>query len=174
MGLRLARALLVAVALLGCAALVPAHALEVGVRAGRGMDGAEFRSEAVFIRPAWRPRLGDPGGWHWRLGAEAHAARVRRRNDTLWMAGVGITGWLQRAGFPLRLGLGTGPTYLSASRIADRDLGGPWAFTSHLTLRFMLGPHASVGYRLQHTSNADFYRPNPGFDIQAVELRVGF
>ncbi len=69
-----------------------------------------------------------------------------------------------------RVSLGILPTLLSDYAGDNRNLGGPFEFTSHIGLRW--DPHGAwyLGARIQHTSNAGLYDANPGVDLLAVEI----
>ncbi|QIT56185.1 acyloxyacyl hydrolase [Aquisalimonas sp. 2447] len=148
---------------------------ELGVRVGVGADGHDYNSREIYWRPAaLAPRLGDRRGWHLAGFTEFNAARVSLGGDAMHTGGVSVGGWLTSPAQPISFGLGTGPTYISERRLGEREFGGHWQFTSHAALRLRLGDHISVGYRIQHTSNAGLRSPNQGYDVQSLELRLGF
>ena len=74
----------------------------------------------------------------------------------------------------LRLSLGLQPTLLSDYEAGDRDLGGPFQFTSHASLAWAPQRALVLGIRVQHTSNARLYSSNPGADIVSIEVGYGF
>ena len=74
----------------------------------------------------------------------------------------------------LRLSLGLQPTLLSDYEAGDRDLGGPFQFTSHASLAWAPQRALVLGIRIQHTSNARLYSSNPGADIVSIEVGYGF
>ncbi len=156
-------------------ACVPAQALEVGVRIGTNLRGAQgVDSQEVYVRAPLPYAVGQPQGWHLRSYLEANAGRLVTRADSLAYGGVAGALWLNSPASPLSLGAGTGPTYLSQATLGNRDFGGHWQFTSHAVVRLAFTPAVSLAYRVQHTSNADRYSPNDGIDIHAVELRLRF
>ncbi len=96
-----------------------------------------------------------------------------------WLAGRGnhgFTGTLAptfsfgRAAFPLVLELGSGPTYISRTVYDQDDLGGNLQFTSHVCARWEPGTRFTLGYRLQHMSNAHLSDPNPGLNLHCLVL----
>lgn len=148
---------------------------ELGVRAGIGADGNDYSSREIYWRPAGLgPRFGDRRGWHLAGFTEFNAARVRLGGDAMSTAGVSVGAWLTSPAQPLSFGLGTGPTYISERRLGRREFGGHWQFTSHAAVRLRVADNLSIGYRIQHTSNAGRRSPNQGYDIQALEVRLSF
>ncbi len=73
-----------------------------------------------------------------------------------------------------RLSLGIQPTLFSDYESDNRNLGGPFEFTSHIGLRWHPEPDWYLGARIQHTSNAGIYDTNPGVDLLALELGARF
>ncbi|MCC5811432.1 MAG: acyloxyacyl hydrolase [Ectothiorhodospiraceae bacterium] len=152
-----------------------AGAYEIGIRAGTNLGGSQsYSSQEIYVRAPLPGVLGDPGGWHATSYAEANAGRVASSGDSLTTVGAGVGAWLRSPAAPVSFGLGTGPTYLSRTSLGDHDYGGNWQFTSHAGVRLALGPHVTLGYRIQHTSNAGLYSPNNGYDLQALEIRLTF
>lgn len=170
---RFAAGLSLTAALLGLPSLAGAY--EIGVRAGTNLGGSQsYSSQEVYLRAPLPGVLGDPAGWHARSFAEANAGRLAASGDSLTTAGFGVSAWLRSPAAPISFGLGTGPTYLSRTSLGNHDYGGNWQFTSHAGVRLALGPHVTLGYRVQHTSNAGLYSPNNGYDLQAIEIRLNF
>lgn len=150
-------------------------ASEIGVRAGAGTGGQDYNYQEIYWRPAaLAPRFGDRSRWHVAGYTEVNAARVSVSGDAMYTSGVGVGGWLTHPTQPLSFGAGTGPTYISERRLGGREFGGHWQFTSHAAVRLRVADQLSVGYRIQHTSNAGLYSPNDGYDIQALEVRLSF
>ena len=168
--------LLAALGLVAAMAASPAGADEIGVRIGAGIGtGNGFNSQEVYWRPsALAPRLGDPRGWHVAAYTEFNAGRVSRGGESMYNAGTGLGGWLTNPGVPVSFGIGTGPTYISERSLGGRDFGGHWQFTSHAGIRLRLAEQLTIGYRVQHTSNAGLYSRNDGYDIHALEVRLNF
>lgn len=148
---------------------------EIGVRAGAGTGGQGYNFQEIYWRPAaLARRFGDPGGWHVAGYTEFNAGRVSRSGDAMYTGGAGVGGWLTSPAQPISFGIGTGPTYISERRLGGREFGGNWQFTSHAAVRLRVADQLSIGYRIQHTSNAGLYSPNQGYDIQALEVRLSF
>ena len=69
---------------------------------------------------------------------------------------------------------GINATLISRDEYGDDDFGGPFQFTSHIGLNYRFGDHLSIGYRLQHMSNAGIYDKNPGINFNMLELGYFF
>jgi len=100
-----------------------------------------------------------------------------------WLSGHGEDGFIASAGplfaignkkFPLFLDLGLSPTFLSRYRFNRTDFGVPIQFTSHAGLLWDVGSHVTVGYRLQHMSNAHINAANPGLDLHSFGISYRF
>jgi hypothetical protein len=76
--------------------------------------------------------------------------------------------------FPLVLEGGSSPTHLSQYHFGSTDLGEDFQFTSHIGLAWYITDHLSVGYRFQHMSNAGLAKPNPGLNVEMLELSYHF
>lgn len=159
---------------LAAAANTAAHADEIGIRAGAGLREYSLDAIGIFWRPDFVPFSAEPSDWRLTGYTELHAARVRRRRKSMTSAGLTIGGWLAHPRYPVRLGFGTGPTYISKTHLPDHGFGSHFQFTSHATVGLDLGHRFSVGYRIEHTSNAGLHSDNKGYDLQMLELRASF
>jgi hypothetical protein len=74
----------------------------------------------------------------------------------------------------VELSMGINPTVISKDEFGDEELGGPFQFTSHIGLNVVFYDHYSLGYRLQHMSNAGFYDHNPGVNMHMLEVEYRF
>lgn len=154
-------------ALTGSAAALPAPEA-VGLRLGRTFDGEVKRYE-LFVRfpLPWQGRW--DSGWRLdtQLGTTAGTLRSHGVNTAaatggpLVLIGPTASHW--------RLDLGVAAGLLEDDQLNGQDFGGTFQFTSHLGLRYRW-ERWELGYRVQHTSNADLYSENTGLDMQAVEL----
>lgn len=152
--------------------LVQAEAGSFGLRGGSSVDngGDAFAAAELFLRRPlpWGRRLA--GGWRFTTQLEAGLAVLERGEDTGVALSAGPVGAWNRDGSRWHFEIGIKPTLLSEDRFGMRDLGGHFHFTSHFGIRYQLRPRVSVGYRLQHTSNAGISSPNPGLDLQLLTL----
>jgi len=81
---------------------------------------------------------------------------------------------LRKGKFPLALEGGSSPTILSQYHFGNSDLGEDFQFTSHIGLTWYITDHLSFGYRFQHMSNAGLAKPNPGLNVEMLELSYHF
>lgn len=151
-----------------------ASANEFGVRAGTTLGSQAYRNQEIYWLRQLPIRLGNTTDWHMTSQLELNAGRLSTGDDALTTAGGSINFWFHPPSAPISVGIGTGPTYISRTQLADRDFGGHWQFTSHATARLQLVSNLDIGYRVQHTSNASLYSPNVGYDLQVLEIRLRF
>lgn len=177
--LRCAVLALVALLLAAAGPTPPAHAgmaeaaigHEFGLRtaAGGGVNTAE-----LYIRwpaPAVQEHVLEPylpagGAARW----EAALSYWMGDNDHAIVVMIGPTLEYPLAGEDWRLSLGIQPTLVSDYESENRNLGGPFEFTSHIGVRWQSSPDSYLGARIQHTSNAGIYDANPGIDLFALEF----
>lgn len=69
---------------------------------------------------------------------------------------------------------GISPTLVSEPRLAARDLGGHFHFTSFISTGIRLGQTSALSIRLQHVSNGGLNATNPGMDMLGLELSIRF
>jgi hypothetical protein len=147
-----------------------------GVRGGVDdqLDGDDFKQFEAFatLRLPWNHRW--PSGWSFSTFLEASAGTLRYQDESGFVGSVGPGGAFTEPGGRVRLVLGVNPTYLSRYRFGSQDLGGPFAFTTYLGAELILGRHGLVGLRWQHTSNANIYQPNPGYNQIVLQAGYGF
>lgn len=148
----------------------------VGVRgavAGRSVDGVTPKMYQAY------------GSWSWRQWQAANGVRTRLLVDGALGAitAEGDSGAMAALGLSLSVGdaservvglVGISPTWLGEDRFDGVEFGGSFHFTSHIGLALRIGPHAHIGYRYQHTSNASIEDPNPGIDLHMLELGYRF
>ncbi|WPJ95222.1 acyloxyacyl hydrolase [Coraliomargarita algicola] len=75
---------------------------------------------------------------------------------------------------PISVVLSSGPSLYSEDRYDLHDIGGHFQFTSSIGLNWQFDETWTVGYRFQHTSNADTDSPNPGLDMHTVSIAYKF
>ena len=160
----------------GSAAAEDAGWLAVGLRAGindsRNEEDFEQYEGFALYRLPWNRQIASD----WTLGTyfEFNAGALTGGGDTGFVgsAGPGIN--LQTPGKRLMLWAGINPTLISKETFGDEQLGGPFQFTSHIGLSFAIHERISIGYRLQHMSNAGIYNKNPGINLHMLELAYYF
>jgi len=119
-----------------------------------------------------------PWSWQWDSGwaldtfIEANAGVLTADGETGFVGSVG-PGLYISIKEVVGISMGINPTLISKHDYGDDDLGGAFQFTSHIGLNAVFYDHYSLGYRLQHMSNAGFYDHNPGVNMHmlAVEYR---
>jgi hypothetical protein len=116
--------------------------------------------------------------WNWSLteklraeiDIEAGIGALTAEGETAGTLHIGPALELSYGECPVSLTLSTGPTVLSEDTFDDRDLGGHFHFTSGIGLNWQACEKWNVGYRYQHTSNANIDTPNPGLDMHTLSL----
>jgi lipid A 3-O-deacylase PagL len=150
--------------------------IEAGLVAGRGVADRDTGFEQYELLAArglpWSWRLHEGWALHTRLNMTAGA--LRGDGGAGFIGAVGPSLVLQGAGAGISIEGGILATVISQHEFEQKDLGGPFQFTSHVGIAFALGRHLGVGYHFQHMSNADIYDQNPGLDLHALELRYRF
>jgi hypothetical protein len=76
--------------------------------------------------------------------------------------------------FPVSFILSSGPTLYSQATFDQYDLGGNIHFTSSIGLNWNTYENWTLGYRFQHTSNANLRDPNPGLEMHTLSLERSF
>lgn len=158
--------------MLSAATLASAETLisDIGVRGG-GSDGKNSE-DFSFIEIFARGML--PWSWspsdRWRLDSylEAGLGALDDGGKTGLVASIGPLAVLSRADSRWQLELGVKPTWLSKDRFGRDDLGGHFHFTSHIGMNYRFSPRLRLGYRFQHTSNANITDTNPGLDVHLL------
>lgn len=168
--------LLVTLAAMALLPVLPSHARAdtFGIRAGSSLDRFGFSSAEVYWQRQLALTWGDSRSWHTDSQLELRGGRINGGGDSLTVAGAAFNLWLRHPNAPISLGVGTGPTYLSKSRLAGRDFGGHWQFTTHIAAQLRLGANLQLGYRIQHTSNAGLRSPNYGYNLHVLDVQVRF
>lgn len=147
-----------------------------GVRAGID-DG---NNDEDFVQVEAFGRFGTPWFWgsasHWRLGMylEGNAGVLNGAGDNALVVSAGPGIYLKTPGDRIAVWLGINPTVISSASFGDENLGGPFQFTSHAGIEFNFARHFSIGYRIQHMSNAGFYDHNPGLNLHMLQLGYRF
>jgi hypothetical protein len=111
-------------------------------------------------------------GWRIASHLDLEVSRISEHDESAWLYSAGPSVTLSRNRFIVDLGVL--PSYISQDHLGGRQFGGPLQFTSHIGLSYQFNRHMRLGYRLQHTSNANIYDVNEGLDLQAIELWLGF
>lgn len=146
----------------------PAPVQGLGVRLGYDSDYS--KASLVYETPRlWGHQF--QNGWgrvdlNIELGISYWRTNRGRSESMGQLSAIPMLRWWPNESFYLELG--SGPTVLSRSEFADRDLGTRFQFGSHVGMGFLIDKAQRVGIRYSHYSNADIKKPNPGLDM--VEL----
>lgn len=149
---------------------------DFGARAGVSFSSSKENFEAYEIFAKWNLP------WRWSLPSkvdiatnlETAAGILRGGSDNGLILAIGPGIQLTRTDCPVGLNLGINPAFLSEDTYGEEDIGGNFHIISHATLFLKLGDSFSLGYRIQHISNAGIESPNPGVNIQMLELSYKF
>ncbi|MDQ8194544.1 acyloxyacyl hydrolase [Coraliomargarita sp. SDUM461004] len=94
--------------------------------------------------------------------------------ENAFYARVAPVGQLHFGNSPISLEFSSGPSYYSEDRFDQYDIGGNFHFTSSIGFNWEFDEAWKVGYRFQHTSNANLDSPNPGLDMHTVSIAYIF
>lgn len=124
----------------------------------------DFRAIGLRGRLPWQDRW---GAWTLRGHLDLDAGRLDSDGDHAELYTLGPSVSFSRGRITADAGIS--PSYINEDAVNGRQFGGGFQFTSHLGLYLELR-RWSVGYRIQHTSNAHIYRDNDGVDLQMLDL----
>ena len=148
---------------------------EVGLRAGidseQSVELSSYEAFGLFETP-WGWAITDK--LHADLQIEAAAGVLTGTGTTAAYCHLGPVLSVSYGECPLSLTLSSGATVLSEDTFGDKDIGGHFQFTSGIGLNWQACERWSVGYRLQHTSNANIDDPNPGLDMHTLSLSFAY
>jgi hypothetical protein len=121
-------------------------------------------------------------GWTWdlseniRLDLEIETAigGLSGEGETAIYGRIAPVAELHFGDFPVSIVFSSGPSLYSEDRFDQYDIGGHFHFTSSAGLNWQFDDAWTLGYRFQHTSNADLDNPNPGLDMHTLSLDYQF
>lgn len=147
-----------------------------GVRGGiddrlNNEDFGQAEAFATWSLP-WSHRWSS--GWSLTTALEASVGALWAAGDEAFIGTVGPGVALAPANGGVEFSLGFNPTWISRHVFGDTDLGGPIAFSTHVGVAVSVVRHLAIGYRFQHTSNANIYSSNPGIDVHMIEMAYRF
>lgn len=147
----------------------------IGVRAG--VD--DSRNNGSFSQYEAFATIGLPFHWtsdaEWGIGSciGFNAGVVRCEGDS-FIASLGPALAILTPSRRLAFLFGIYPTYLDSSEFETDDFGAKIQFTSALNINFQPLPHLTIGYRIQHMSNAGISDENPGLNTHFLEVGYRF
>ncbi len=107
------------------------------------------------------------------LGAAYWEAKNSTEPDSMWQfSAVPILRWWPAEHYYLEIG--TGPSMISRTDFAGRELSTRLQFSSHLGIGMLLGESHRIGIRYTHVSNASIKKPNPGLDLLEASYTFHF
>ena len=150
--------------------------MSIGLRAGMNDNRNDEDFKQYEVLSTWNL----PWTRQWDTGLtlstylEANAGVLRGGGKSAFVGSIGpgihITGFKKK----LTISMGINPTIIGKYKFGDEDLGGPIEFTSHIGLNLNFARHYTIGYRLQHMSNAFLYDTNPGVNSHMIEIVYRF
>ena len=119
--------------------------------------------------------------WKWKSGSEwivgsfigANAGAITA-DDNAFIGSIGPGIYIMTPAESFVLSAGIYPTYISRSKFGKEDLGESFQFTSAAGINFNFLQHITIGYRLQHMSNAGLADQNPGVNTHMIEVGYRF
>jgi hypothetical protein len=150
--------------------------LAVGARGGFSFNVAQHRFQkaegfADFDLP-----------WHWDFYSrwrlqprfELSAGDLNNQHANAFIGTAGLLAELRPGKFPFALEGGSSPTLISRYQFGGMNFGERFQFTTHVGLAWYLTERVSIGYRFEHMSNAGLASPNPGLNLEMLELTYHF
>ncbi len=148
---------------------------DAGIRIGiDAEDNVDLSSYEIFAtsEPIWAWQLTD--SLNLDLGIETALGALTGEGETAVYARLAPVLELSFGDFPVSLSISSGPSLYSEDTFGPRDLGGEFQFTSGIGLNWQTCENWTLGYRFQHTSNADLNEPNPGLEMHTISLSRAF
>jgi lipid A 3-O-deacylase len=143
-----------------------------GVALGKRTGGFRQSEAFVFWNLPWGAQVNPE--WHLQWRADLSLGWLTGGNDRVAIGTMGGSLVLRRQALPFSLELGFSPTLMSGSEVGDQDFGTIVQFTSHAGFNFDLNHKLSVGYRVQHMSNAHLDNENPGLNLHMLAVSWRF
>ncbi len=147
---------------------------ELGVRGGvnDNRKDEDFTAGEIYLLRdlPWQLPLSEGVSLRTRLDAGVTLLEAAGEHSALLAIGgdlfLPIQQWLE-------LEVGLRPAYMNDYKLGEDDFGGNIQFVSHagMTLRWH---DLSLGYRIQHTSNASIYDKNGGMNLHLLGLGARF
>lgn len=156
----------------------PADTESVNIAITTGFSGLDLDRDFVQIEVAVIYRL-EPfwvwaNGWNLGFRPGAGIAVLRGHEQTGFLAVSRPALVLAERNDRISLHAASGPSLLYPQRYRNKDFGGPLQFVSRVGIRLKPGQRLTLGYYLQHMSNAGIYKFNPGLNLRCVEISWGF
>lgn len=148
---------------------------EIGLRGGTDtgiVNEVYAYAELYYLRPfSWRKSLNPTTSVYTRLDAGAGYLGADSRDGGFIAVGGDLVFSLMDGRWEFDLGIR--PGLLSRHTYGDDDFGGPFQFFNHAGLTYRTD-RLSIGYTLQHISNAGLYGRNEGLNLHLIGVGLRF
>lgn len=147
-----------------------------GARGGVSFENTQGHFDQAEAFAGWKApwRWDFYSDWVLRPGVEGSAGGITGHGQNAFVGTLGPMAELRYGKFPVSLEGGASPTWLNCSVFGPTDFGTRFQFTSYIGLEWNVTKNFTLGFRLQHMSNAGFANPNPGLNIGMLSLRFNF
>lgn len=148
---------------------------DLGVRVGVDTESkVNLVSYELFntLDTSWSWTLSE--GLHLNLDIEVAIGGLSGEGETAIYGRVAPVAELHFGDSPLSLVLSSGPSLYSEDNFDNLNIGGHFQFTSSLGFNWQINDVWAIGYRFQHTSNANLNDPNPGLDMHTANIAFSF
>lgn len=149
--------------------------MEMGMRGGISANSTvNFEQYEMFAAYRLSPQWTYDSGWLVQTQINATLGKLRSDDVSSEVISIGPGLTLSKPDSAFSVDVGSSPTYISDPVHGGKDLGGNTQFISHIRLNYRFSHTFAVGFRFQHMSNAGLENPNPGLNIEALELSYRF
>jgi lipid A 3-O-deacylase len=149
---------------------------EAGFRAGTDLEKEiSLTSYEVFgtLSTPWDWELSD--NIHLVLSVEIVVGALTGEGETAGYARIAPTLELTFGDFPVSAVLSSGPSVYSEDTFDRFDFGNNFLFTTGFGFDWQVNEDWTVGYRIQHSSNARlFVNQNPGIDMHTMSVGYSY
>lgn len=140
-----------------------------GVRGGfseiKGNEGPRFGQVESYVNLNLPWRWNWKSDWHLQSRLDLSGGWIHGRGEDAVIGTVGPGFELIWDKVPVTLSAGSSPTVLGREQFGKTDFGTVFQFTTHIGATWKIGSRASLGYRIQHMSNASIGPSNPGLNL---------
>lgn len=143
---------------------------DLGVVGGFSNKRNTGQVELVAGYKMWEWGLGE--NWSVASGCQGTVGWIGDDRLHAVIGSLGPTAKLTREGIPVSLIAGSAPTLVGRNRLADRNIGSAFQFTSFVGLAWDVTGRFQASYWYQHMSNAGLGDPNPGLNMHMFGFRL--
>lgn len=148
----------------------------VGMRVGY----SAIRMNQEFVKfemlAEWQLPMGRAcdSGWYHQWSLELTAGALTRSDRAGFVTTLGPLLKVGHKDSPLFVTAGIKPTLLGRNRYGNVNFGESFQFTSHLGIGLEIRNHLFFEYHLEHMSNANLAKSNPGLNLHVVAFSFRF